>query len=54
MNCEGCGCSDARPCIAEDGETPCSWVAPGKCSACFPVDFEGPAFRQRVRPRQVA
>lgn len=39
MICEGCGCSESRPCVEEldDGsEAPCSWVRPGLCSACAP------------------
>ena len=28
--CISCGCADERACIRG-----CSWVSPGKCSACF-------------------
>lgn len=35
--CTGCGCTDDHACITEHG--PCSWVAPGLCSACALPDL---------------
>jgi len=32
MVCAFCGCSDEAPCQTAEG--PCSWAAPGVCSAC--------------------
>lgn len=32
FTCSGCGCTDARACRGG-----CSWVAPTRCSACFPA-----------------
>lgn len=31
-SCSGCGCTDDRACPGG-----CSWVAPTRCSACFPL-----------------
>lgn len=66
MICEGCGCSESRPCVDEDSGEPCYWTANGLCSVCAPEAealsepiFESrgqltPPFRRRVMPRQVA
>jgi len=37
--CEGCGCTDDRACMTENG--PCSWASldPPLCSACADGDF---------------
>jgi hypothetical protein len=42
MICEGCGCSDNRPCVDPITEEPCSWIEPGLCSACAPEDYPLP------------
>ena len=32
-SCRECGCTDADPCIEDDG-FPCCWVEDNLCSAC--------------------
>lgn len=32
QTCRGCGCTDARACMTQDG--PCWWVGEDLCSAC--------------------
>ncbi len=67
MICESCGCSEARPCFEEELGQPCTWGAPGLCSAGAVEDLKsgtpfalpradrlGPHYRQRLSPRQVA
>lgn len=40
MTCDGCGCSELDPCLDERTGGPCSWAAPGLCSACVDDDVE--------------
>lgn len=67
MICDGCGCTESRPCIVtlpDGSEGPCWWVEPGACSGCID-DLElgslpraqaagAPAFRNAPLPRRVA
>ena len=64
MICEGCGCSQSRPCMDDETGEPCFWVEPGLCSACAPEEAPvdpSPVFQRppsgrfpTFRPRQVA
>lgn len=37
--CRFCGCTEATPCETENG--PCAWAAPGVCTACIELRWDG-------------
>lgn len=52
MICEGCGCSEARPCIGPEEDGPCHWVEEGLCSSCAIVPSEDDSLEARILDSQ--
>ena len=50
--CARCGCTDAEACLTPEG--PCTWVAPGLCSACVTeLPIQAQVSDDKGRPRLV-